>query len=174
MTSACDKKPPSELKSWCPPRLRLMGQPSIEVMSSDNLERLPLEAQLDYLEVSIRRLLMRYPVATMERGNRLILISPVRDGFPIVICVPDDRRLVLEFGGWHEDEFSGLTILHLVDLALSGQLRLKDELINGKASRNSVEISDGKSDHAYPPSSGAICCYPSANKELADDALDAR
>lgn len=28
--------------------------------------------------------------------------------------------------------------------------------------------------HAYLPSSGAICCYLSADKELADDALDAR
>ncbi len=29
-------------------------------------------------------------------------------------------------------------------------------------------------EHAYLPSSGAICCYLSADKELADDALDAR
>jgi hypothetical protein len=146
VTYAFDTRPAPACQGPCStPRLRLAGAALENINTSEAPWRLPVEAQLDYLEGVIRKLLVRSPVARMERGADYIFLSPSGDGFPISISISYGRRLLLEFGGWHEDEFPGPIMLHLVDLALSGRVQLKDEFLNDKPYGHSVLASHGKS-----------------------------
>ncbi len=128
---------------WCP--LKAVERLAQAGLTSCQLQRLPINDQFEHLDKLVRELLFEVPVATLERAGYLMVLRPSGDGFPILISQADGRRLILEFGGWHEDEHSCTTILHLVTLALTGRVRLTDEFVNGRPSRHTVHACDGLS-----------------------------
>lgn len=94
---------------------------------------------LYYVKHRVNEMLERNPVAVMSATCEQIRLLPTGEGFPISVSALDDK-LVLCFGGWYEDEYTPHIIANLIDLALSGAIRLRDEFVNGKPMKHAVDV----------------------------------
>lgn len=87
-------------------------------------------------------MIARRPVARLDRTGETLSLRPLGEGFPITILKAERGRLILCFGAWFEDELSADGIVKLVQHALSGSVRLREEYLNGKPWRLSVDLND--------------------------------
>ena len=95
--------------------------------------------RLRSIKLRLRSILAQHSVAEITCGLSTIAITPKGAGFPIFISECPSGRIIVEFGNWHEDEYTPEHVEEIVGLALRGQIRLIDTWLNGKAWRHTSE-----------------------------------
>lgn len=135
-----------------PRRAGWIGPQDVGFGSGLHSAHIPATDCLVSLKHRINEMLKRLPVAVMSATREQLLLIPTGEGFPITVLALDNK-LVLCFGGWHEDEYPPHIIANLINLALSGAIRLREEFINGKPLKHAVDVTR---DHQSWQSMGEI------------------
>lgn len=82
-------------------------------------------------------------IRVLELPDKLMLEPTGTDGLAIYVF-PGRHRTTVTFGGWYDDFTSLDAVLHFVHRAATGQIRLRIDLMNGRAFRWTVEAKDGE------------------------------
>jgi hypothetical protein len=80
-------------------------------------------------------------IRVLELPDKLMVEPTGSDGLAIYVF-PERNRTTVAFGGWYDDFTSLDALLHFVHRAATGQIRLRIDLINGRAFRWTVEARD--------------------------------
>ncbi len=88
---------------------------------------------------AVESLLAKYPYSSVKRGSDWITVLPACDDGFSVSLMADAGRLTVALADWYDDFESLPAALHLMELALKGDIRVRVDSIGGSPIRWTVE-----------------------------------
>jgi len=95
--------------------------------------------EIDEIQEQLSDLLAARPVAHMRRSSGHLELRPLQSGFPISIGFIDSQQTYLCLGNWMEDEYDSAQIARMARLALTGEIRVRETLLNSQPWKVSIE-----------------------------------
>ena len=88
----------------------------------------------------IEALVRLYPVVQLVKTSNLLHLRPIDSGFPILIARDSNGSIIPSFASWYDEFDDPEIVLELVEKALTGTIRTREEIINGKLRSCAVEL----------------------------------
>lgn len=133
--------PIGPLASW--ERRSIAGSEAIDTVADvATIDSAPAALRCKLMATAIASLLASKPVARLSEAENSITVLPNGAGFPICITEAGFANPMIDFGNWHDDDIPASAILRLVRIALHGDVRVTDVLLNGKPWKSDVELRD--------------------------------